>query len=800
MPAQDERGRGWIVRRLRWLTAAGVLLVLMVGCSRRYYRDFADRDVYRIEQERMTDWRWQVPDRPVEADPRSRIGDVHDPNHEPIPTDDPGARPFQVTAGRPFEFHGWKKRGVAAVEDMNWLKSIPRDKDGSVMLSGPSAMQIALMNSRDYQTSVEQVYLQALSLTLTRFTFFPQLFGNQTTQYRHFGAKKNESNQLQLLTQDSLNWTFYSGAQLLVNFANTLVFEYTGKGFQTVNSGLAISLTQPLLQGAWARNFTQPLSLAERQTLYAVRTFAHFRREFYVDTITGYLELLLSLQQIRNQQSQVVQLKRNLDINDAFVRAGLVTSLQRDNIAQSYQQGLSNLLALEASYQTSLDAFRVSQLGLPADFPMTLDEEMLKGFELNDPRLDRMRTESEKLYNSLLQYDVPPSKAFMADTARRVLKDIDQLKDVSQGVGKEMDRWLAQIKAEQGKVGTGPGPTEQDERESLERQGELSKTLVNTYAATRFELEKNVKDIETYLETLDKADVNEAWRILHDVFISREFRSRLTELLVIQTQIRVYLIEVKPVDLTLEKAIEIALANRLDLMNSLGAVTDTWRNVEAAGNQLLAGLNVFYNAQINSDPNHLGLLRFDAHDTQQFTGFEFAAPIVRRTQRNTYRADQILYQQARRAYMLKHDQIVQNIRLDVRNLNLNRQQFEISRVALLIAARQVDEAENNARSSTGADSGAGQSSGLNVINAQNSLLSAKNQLIGKWIQYEESRLTLFKDFDIMNIDAQGVWTNDDSIPTFNGGPVPSTPDPVGAPRETLLPPPAPTTRGPFATP
>ncbi|MHC5537307.1 TolC family protein [Singulisphaera rosea] len=800
MPAQDEHGRGWIVRRLCWLLAAGILLPALVGCTRRYYRDFADRDVYRIEKERMDDWRWQVPDRPVEADPRSRIGDVHDPNHEPIPPDDPGARPFQVTAGRPFEFHGWKKRGVAAVEDMNWLKCIPRGKDGTVELSGPSAMQIALMNNRQYQTNVEQVYLQALSLTLTRFTFFPQLFGNQTTQYRRFGANKNESNQLQLLTQDSLNWTFYSGAQLLVNFANTLVFEYTGKGFQTVNSGLTVSLTQPLLQGAWARNFTQPLSLAERETLYTVRTFAHYRRQFYVDTITGYLDLLLSLQQIRNQQNQVDGFKRNLDINDAFVRAGLVTPLQRDFIALSYQQSLSSLLGQEASYQTALDAYRVTQLGLPADFPMTLDEEMLKGFELNDPGLDVMRAESEKLYLSLLQYDEPPSKSFMGDTAQRLLKDIEELKGVGQGVGKELDQWLAQIKAEKGKVGTGPGPTEQDERESLDRQIELSKSLVDAYAATRFDLEEDVRDIKEYLETLDKTDLNEAWRTLHDVFISREFRSRLTELLVIQTQIRVYLIEVKPVDLTVEKAIETALANRLDLMNSLGAVTDTWRNVEAAGNQLLAGLNVFYNAQINSDPNHLGLLRFDAHDTQQFTGFEFAAPIVRRTQRNTYRADQILYQQARRAYMLNHDEIVQTIRLDMRSLNLNRRQFEINRVALLIAARQVDQAENNARSSTGADSGAGQTSGLNVINAQQSLLQAKNQLIGNWIQYEESRLTLFKDFDVMNIDVQGVWTNDDSIPTFNGGSVPATPDPVGAPRENLLPPPAPATRSPFATP
>ncbi len=233
------------------------MLLMSTGCTRRYYRDFADRDVYRIMRDRMFDWRWQLPPRPVEADPQSRMGDVHDPNHEPIPPDDPGARPFQVTAGRPFEFAGWAHRGDAPVEDMSWLQFIPRGEDGTVEIDGPTAMRVGLMNNREYQFNIESVYLDALNLTQVRFTFFPQLFSNQTTQYRHFGANNNDSNQLQLVTANSLNWTLYSGAQLLVNFANSMIFEYNGKGFQLVNSGLTIALLQPLLQGAWARNVTQ---------------------------------------------------------------------------------------------------------------------------------------------------------------------------------------------------------------------------------------------------------------------------------------------------------------------------------------------------------------------------------------------------------------------------------------------------------------------------------------------------------------------------------------------------------------
>jgi hypothetical protein len=100
----------------------------------------------------------------------------------------------------------------------------------------------------------------------------------------------------------------------------------------------------------------------------------------------------------------------------------------------------------------------------------------------------------------------------------------------------------------------------------------------------------------------------------------------------------------------------------------------------------------------------------------------------------------------------------------------------------------------------------------------NNLLSARNGLITNWVSYETQRIDLFADLDIMNIDAQGVWTNDSRVPTFNGGPVPSCPDPlrsgperlypgpatrpdpIGAGAPSPLPPPPPETPSPFLRP
>jgi outer membrane protein TolC len=791
MTAQDgprcERRPG----RRSWAVGAAMLLAL-VGCTRRYYRDFADSDVYRIERERMTDPRWAVPPRLVEADPRSRIGDKHDPNHEPIQNDDPGARPFQFTAGRPFEFLGWLKRGTAPVEDMSWLDEIPRGPDGKLRLDAPMAMRVALKNNRDYQTRVEDVYLQALSLTLTRFSFFPQMLANQATQFYHFGADKTETNQLQLLGNAGLNWTLYSGATLLTNFANAITFQYNGKGFETVVSGLTINLTQPLLQGAFARNVTQPLSLQERQTLYTVRSFAEYRRTFYVNTVSGYLGLMTQLQTIRNNENNVNALRRNLDEYEALVKAGLIDPLQRDNVAQQYQSARLTLLQSEANFQTALDAYRVTQLGLPADFPATLDESLLKKFELNDPRLDDLRKSNDALYLSLLQYTDPPPRTEMAKAAKKALAELKQLQEISKVVGVELKRWRDRLAADKGRVGTGSGPTEADERESYQRQTKLAGELASGFDESRESLSHDITNTEDYIESLAKAAPDDAFKELRQEIVGRKIRERQAELFVIQTQARVYLIEVAPVALTVERAISVGLANRLDLMNSLAQVTDAWRNVEVAGNQLLAGLSLYYIGNLATAPNHAGLVRFDLSNSSQVAGVRFDAPINRRAQRNTYRLDQVVFQQARRAYMLNHDQVVQGIRLDMRNLNLNRRQFEIGREQLLIAARQVDLAESNARNTSAAQAAApgGQSASLLLLNALNSLLAAKNGLIDNWVAYEINRMGLYRDFDLMTIDAQGIWTNDGNLPNLNGGPAPATPDPVGAPVERLLPGPA----------
>jgi outer membrane protein TolC len=110
--------------------------------------------------------------------------------------------------------------------------------------------------------------------------------------------------------------------------------------------------------------------------------------------------------------------------------------------------------------------------------------------------------------------------------------------------------------------------------------------------------------------------------------------------------------------------------------------------------------------------------------------------------------------------MASADAIRAEIRRDLRDLETNRLQFDITRRRLLVAARQVEQAQINVRGAIAADSSTTQ----DLLGALRALLEARNSLINNWVSYETSRMRLYRDLDVMEIDSQGVWTNEHDTP------------------------------------
>jgi hypothetical protein len=164
-------------------------------------------------------------------------------------------------------------------------------------------------------------------------------------------------------------------------------------------------------------------------------------------------------------------------------------------------------------------------------------------------------------------------------------------------------------------------------------------------------------------------------------------------------------------------------------------------------------------------------------------------PLNRLAERNAYRASLIAYQRAKRAYVALSDQVEFDIRNDLRQLSLQRMSFEIARQSLLSSARQYE----NARLALIRPRQQGQDTESTTVLLQQALaalLQARNDLAASYINYQQLRIQLLLDSEVLQLDQRG-------FPTDVGRPLPAPSRGPPAPELAPHPDPAP---GPGAAP
>jgi outer membrane protein TolC len=140
-------------------------------------------------------------------------------------------------------------------------------------------------------------------------------------------------------------------------------------------------------------------------------------------------------------------------------------------------------------------------------------------------------------------------------------------------------------------------------------------------------------------------------------------------------------------------------------------------------------------------------------------------PLVRIQERNNYRASQIAYQRQRRALQDAEDFAVQVVQNEIYLLRQYEETYKIQQRQLELAYLTIDSSlealqaptpPGNARS--GQDGPAALTQQL--LNAQRSLPASQNALLTLWINYLDARLQLYRDLELMPLDARGVWIDE----------------------------------------
>lgn len=270
------------------------------ACSRRFYRERADRDVEQILAEKDQYPEWSLGEHSVYPDPRSRFADDTNPDRPPMPPDDPASEELSPNPQRPG------KAGVALIEGNGYRKLLefwnqqnrrsifPPGNDSSAMapylITLDQSCELGLINSREYQDRREDLYLAALPVTVERFAFAAQFFATEQAIREATGRNtpEGQNNRFRYNSNIGFSKLFPSGALLLVRLANQTIINLTGSHPHSPSQSIfTLDVFQPLLRGGgWAVTL-EPLTQAERSLLYEVRNYSRFREEFYAFLAAG---------------------------------------------------------------------------------------------------------------------------------------------------------------------------------------------------------------------------------------------------------------------------------------------------------------------------------------------------------------------------------------------------------------------------------------------------------------------------------------------------------------------------------
>jgi len=370
------------VTLLCWLFGIAVVLGFAGGCSPQYHKADADKEVYKI-----IDDKWQD-DFGIKAN--YMISDSNDP---------------------------------ASPNDVEIAEMIPE----SGVINLQQAVEIATKFNRDYQSKKETLYKSALTLTGTRYQYALQWFGTIEGSYEDDkGTDDYDDVSIDArggVDQQSL---FLDGVLFNIGIAIDWTRFLTGDPRTTLRSFLSGDVTVPLLGRVAGRQAREELTQDERDVLYAIRKFNRERKTFVIDIISYYYDVLQKRDRVditeasyKRQVESVNQLKMEVEV-------GQRPPSDVDEAMQNLLSAENKLIRDRQSYEQALDEFKI-RLSLPTDANITLDQNELAALEeigISQPDY----TEAEAMEMALVRrLDLANTRDRLEDSARKLELTADEL-------------------------------------------------------------------------------------------------------------------------------------------------------------------------------------------------------------------------------------------------------------------------------------------------------------------------------------------------------------------------------------
>jgi len=234
----------------------------------------------------------------------------------------------------------------------------------------------------------------------------------------------------------------------------------------------------------------------------------------------------------------------------------------------------------------------------------------------------------------------------------------------------------------------------------------------------------------------------------------------------------------RPVPLTDAYGFQIALTNRLDIINEVDKFEDKKRKVDVAENDLLPSLSLLADYSIKDQ--YYNRNSFDFGDYSAKAGISLDLPLDKLAERNAFRKSRITFEQQLRSLMKTLDDLRDEVRTNVRTLDQNQQSYVINVKKLEVARRELEKAQLDLQA------GQGNISPRDIIEAQTAVASAQNSVTQSFITFHTQRLRLLNNTGILNTAPANWWRQPQPVP----GAPPVVPVPPGAEQDIPVVPPA----------
>ena len=392
------------------------------------------------------------------------------------------------------------------------------------------------------------------------------------------------------------------------------------------------------------------------------------------------------------------------------------------------------------SGSTSFDVGMLMKGG--AEIALSLSSNFLR-FVTGDPRVATSSALSASLSKPLLGSDRRAARETLTQAQRDVLYDLRSFaryrKQFSISIASSYYRVLQSRDAVRNNWNNYQVAKRNLERALAEVEaGFITQTALGRTEEDALQAENSwTLSVQSYLDRLDGFKIDLGLRPTDRIVLDDGELSRLLERGLMP-----------PPTYSIEDALEVARVARLDYYTERDQLEDAERQMSLAKDDLFPNISLSGGASVSSEEGD----RFQEIDFEHYNwdiGLSLDPKLNRKSVRNNYRSALISYDQAVRSFTQFEDSVKQEVRETWRALEQAAISYQIQKNSVEVGERRVLEQELNREM--------GEASMIDIIDAQNDLVDARNSFSRAAVDHTLAYLELWLSMGILYIKEDGRW-------------------------------------------